>query len=100
MHRVDSFDEVRDCITLHRMNLQNQFHVQKIGIFGSAARDELDENSDIDILVEFDRSVGFFHLSHLQEELMSILGRNVDLTTSGAIHPFLRNSIMQDLIYV
>ena len=100
MTRVDSIDEIRDIIDLHRITLQNRYHIKRIGIFGSAARDELALSSDVDILVEFDKPVGYFLLSHLQDEISTILGRNVDLTTSGAIHPFLHDSIMRDLIYV
>jgi len=56
--------------------------------------------TDTNILVEFDEAVGFFTLVHLQNELRLLLGRGVDLTTSGALHPLLRSSIMQDLVYV
>ena len=100
MYRVDTLDEVKQVINLHRSSLQEKYHVSTIAIFGSAVKDVLDEQSDIDILVEFNRAVGFFTLVHLQNELHSLLGRNVDLTTSGALHPLLRSSIMQDLVYV
>ncbi|WP_319580350.1 nucleotidyltransferase family protein [uncultured Methanospirillum sp.] len=100
MHRVDTFDEVKEVINLHRSLLQEKYHISKIAIFGSAVKNKLDEQSDIDILVEFDVPVGFFTLVHLQNELRSLLGRDVDLTSSGALHPLLRSSIMQDLVYV
>lgn len=100
MHRVDSFDEIKEVINLHRSSLQEKYHISKIAIFGSAAKNALNEQSDIDILIEFDRSVGFFTLAHLQNELRSLLGREIDLTTSEALHPLLRNSILQELVYV
>lgn len=91
MHRVDTFNEVKEVINLHRSSLQEKYHISKIAIFGSAVKNRLDEQSDIDILVEFDGTVGFFTLVHLQNELRSLLGRNIDLTTSGALHPLLRD---------
>ena len=100
MHRVDTLEEVKQVINLHRPSLQEKYHISKIAIFGSVVKDVLDEQSDIDILVEFDGPVGFFTLVHLQNELHSLFGRNVDLTTSRALHPLLRSSIMQDLVYV
>ncbi|HWQ65911.1 MAG TPA: nucleotidyltransferase family protein [Methanospirillum sp.] len=100
MKRVDSIADIRKTIGLHRVTLNNQYHIRRIGIFGSAARDELSDSSDVDILVEFETTVGYFLLSHLHDELCKILGRNVDLATPGAIHPVLHDSIMQDLIYV
>jgi uncharacterized protein len=89
MHRVDTFDEVKQVINLHRSSLQEKYCISKIDIFGSAAKNALDEQSDIEILVEFNGPVGFFTLAHLQDELRSLLGREVDLTTSGALHPLL-----------
>ncbi|MDD1730443.1 MAG: nucleotidyltransferase family protein [Methanospirillum sp.] len=100
MHRVDTFEEIREVINLHRSDLEQKYQVSKIAVFGSAARDALSDSSDIDILVEFNGSIGFFALAHLQDELRLLLGRNVDLTTSGALHPLLRNAILQDLVYV
>ncbi|PWR70838.1 nucleotidyltransferase family protein [Methanospirillum stamsii] len=100
MNRVDTCDEIRDIINLHRKNLQKKYHITRIGIFGSAARNDLKDTSDIDILVEFDQSVGFFLMSHLQNEMRLLLGRDVDLTTPGALHPLLRSSIMEDIVYV
>jgi len=69
-------------------------------VFGSAARNRLTELSDIDILVEFSRSVGFFTLTHLQSEVRSLLGRDVDLATPWDLHPLFKESILQDLVYV
>jgi uncharacterized protein len=100
MHRVDSFDEVKEVINLNRLSLQEKYHISKIAIFGSVVKNALNEQSDIDILIEFDKSIGFFTLVHLQNELRSLLGRDVDLTTSGALHPLLRNTIMKELVYV
>ncbi|WP_409199183.1 nucleotidyltransferase family protein [Methanospirillum lacunae] len=100
MHRVDTLEEVKEIINLHRPSLQEKYHISKIAIFGSAANNTLNEQSDIDILVEFNKAIGFFNLVHLQDELRTMLGRNVDLTTPGALHPLLRSSIMQDLVYV
>jgi uncharacterized protein len=94
MHRVDTLEEVKEVINLHRPSLQEKYHISKIAFFGSVVKDALDEQSDIDILLEFDEAVGFFTLVHLRNELRSLFGRNVDLSTSGALHPLLRSSIM------
>ncbi|WP_394698507.1 nucleotidyltransferase family protein [uncultured Methanospirillum sp.] len=100
MHWVDSFEEVKEVINHHRADLELKYQISKIVVFESAARNRLTESSDIEILIEFNRSVGFFTLTHLQSELRSLLGRDVDLTTPGALHPLLKESILQDLVYV
>lgn len=56
-----------------------------VGLFGSYARNELTVNSDIDILVSFQRSISLLRLIRLENELSVKLGRKVDLITEGAI---------------
>ena len=56
-----------------------------IGLFGSYARNEQTVNSDIDILVSFQRSISLLRLIRLENELSVNLGRKVDLITEGSI---------------
>lgn len=76
--------------------LSQQYFVNKLGYFGSYASGKADENSDIDILVEFSQPVGwdFFRVQDILEETLKI---KVDLVTEKAIRPQLRESIFQNL---
>ena len=76
--------------------LSEKFFVEKIGIFGSYSRDEQTENSDIDILVEFSRPVGFEFLD-LKEYLESIFEKPVDLVTTNALKPLVKDNIMNEV---
>ena len=58
-----SFDEVRKIIERHRGELRERYGVKEIGIFGSFVRGEEREDSDIDILVEFEKPIGFLSFS-------------------------------------
>ncbi len=81
-------------------DLKAQFGLKKLSLFGSAARDELVQASDIDVLVEFVDSPtfdGYMDLKFLLEELF---GRRVDLVTREAIKPRMRPFIEKDLIDV
>jgi predicted nucleotidyltransferase len=75
--------------------LQTRFGVTYLALFGSVAREESSGTSDIDLLVQFDRPVGLFHIFHLQDYLERCLGgRKVDLG--------LRESVideLQEIIY-
>jgi len=78
-----------------------RWHVKELAVFGSAARGDMRPDSDVDVMVEFgpDRSRrGIFDLGAMQQELVDIFRRDVDLITKGPIeNPFKRASIMRDL---
>lgn len=74
--------------------------VKTLALFGSLARGEATSVSDIDILVEFSRPVGLFEFIRLKIYLEQITGRSVDLVTPDAIRPVMKNSILNEAIYV
>jgi hypothetical protein len=91
-----------DEIEAHREELQmlcRRFHVRRLDLFGSAARDDFDpETSDIDFLVEFDRThpdaLSLETYFGFKEALEALLGRPVDLVEPGAMrNPYLKASI-------
>jgi uncharacterized protein len=78
-------------ITLLRQH-QPEFRAVGVGalfVFGSVARDEAREDSDVDVFFDLERPQGFtlFDLLALQERMQDILGANVDLMTRKGIHP-------------
>ncbi len=76
--------------------------VLKVWLFGSYARGEQTENSDVDILIVPDKSQHFslFTLSGMYEDLKELLGREVDLITDGGLMPFARESADHDKILI
>ena len=64
--------------------------VKRVAVFGSVARDEETPESDIDLLVAFERPLGLFTLAHLQRELSEKFGRKLDLVTEGALSRYIR----------
>ena len=77
-----------------------EYAVKKIGIFGSVARNEQTEESDIDLLVEFSRPVGMVLFIRLEHFLSERLGRPVDLVTPDALKPVIRKDVLAEVIYV
>ena len=73
--------------------------VASLALFGSVARNEATENSDVDLLVEFDRPVGLFAFVRLRRRLQEILGRGVDLVTPDALKPPLRERILKEAVH-
>ena len=73
------------------------FNPVLIGIFGSVARGENVENSDIDILYQLKDTVGLLNLVRIKDTLEEKLNKKVDLVSEKYIHPELRAYIMEDL---
>jgi uncharacterized protein len=74
------------------------FGVRRLGIFGSYARNEQGEASDMDFLVEFDRKT-FDNYMDLKFFLESLFGRRVDLVIADAVKPRLRKPIFEETVY-
>jgi len=77
---MKTLKEIEAILKQHEHELEEKYKVKKIGIFGSYARGEQQEGSDIDIIVEFKEPVGFLFV-HLADFLEKILGAKVDLVT-------------------
>jgi predicted nucleotidyltransferase len=78
-------------------------HIRKLSLFGSVLRDDFRRESDVDVLVEFEPAhipgLSFFAI---QAELSAILGRRVDLNTSGDLSPLFRTDVEREaeVVYV
>ena len=80
-------------------SIEQEFPVWRLALFGSVARDEADEQSDVDILVEVEPSIGLGFVT-LAERLESLLGHKVDLVSRRGIKPLLWKRIERELIDV
>ncbi|MCB0519335.1 MAG: nucleotidyltransferase family protein [Lewinellaceae bacterium] len=75
----------------------SQYPVKQVGVFGSFARQEENEKSDIDILVNFKETIDLFTYVNIIQELSERLGRKVDLVTDKGLYPALKENILKDL---
>ena len=90
--------EVLDKLEANRSELR-QMGVKSLSLFGSLARDEAVDRSDVDLLVEFDRPIGLFQFIRVQHYLQEVLGVDrVDLVMPDALHEELRDDILRDAI--
>lgn len=74
------------------------YRAKRPAIFGSIARGEATEKSDLDLLVELPPGTTLFDLVGLQQELEGVLGRSVDVLTYGGLHPLLKDRIEREAI--
>ncbi len=78
-----------------------RFSVKDLYLFGSVARDEAIEGSDVDILVEFlpNAKIGLFQFARFQRFISDLLKCNVDLATPDALHKDLKEDILKEAIH-
>ena len=79
--------------------LKNKFHVSRLGVFGSVARNEAATDSDIDIVVSFDQPATLNNFMNLQVFLEGELKTHIDLVTENAIRKEIKSYIEKDIIY-
>lgn len=96
-------DEVIDTIKKQYPYLSSQFGVERIGIFGSVARQTETRDSDIDIVVEFHKPIGLKFI-YLVEYLEKLFGKKVDVLTKEGVRNIrvkrVSSEIEKDIIYV
>lgn len=75
-----------------------RYHVRELALFGSILRDDFDESSDIDVLVEFEPNapIGFIALQDFQEELSTLFGRSVDVVTKPGLNRHFREPVLKN----
>ncbi|HCO93196.1 MAG TPA: nucleotidyltransferase [Phycisphaerales bacterium] len=92
-------EEILRTLAKDKSELQKQFKVRKLALFGSYARGEQRVDSDVDILVEVDPSIGLEFVT-LAQRIEKLLGVNVDLVSSRAVKSKAMEFIKSELIYV
>jgi len=97
-----SKSDILNFLSREKDQLETKFRVSKIGLFGSYARDEETEESDIDIILEFlPHTENLFEIKlSLKELIKKEFGKNVGLCREKYLKPYYRNQILKSAIYV
>ncbi len=92
-------NEILNTLSSLKPILYRDFSVKQIGLFGSFSDNSSTEESDIDLLVEFEKPVGWKYFS-LEIYLENIFGRKIDLVTKNALKEQIRDNILSQVKYV
>jgi uncharacterized protein len=97
-----TLQDIQTTLRQHFPQVQQQYRIRQLGIFGSFVRGEQTENSDIDLLVEFDPNTRFGLLTfcQLENDLSELLKCKVDLVMKDGLKPRLGERILQEVIYL
>lgn len=96
---MKSLEEIKSSIGNEKQHLFAKYPIKSLAIFGSYARMEQHDESDVDILVEFDDNIGIRFID-LADEIESITGIKIDLVSKNGIKERYLDAIKSDLIYV
>jgi predicted nucleotidyltransferase len=93
-------DEAIACLRQHEPELK-RLGIERLFLFGSVARNEARENSDVDLFFDYQKgSLDLFGLMDIKERASAILGRRADIMTRDSIHRMLRQRIEQSAVPV
>ena len=94
-----SLQDIKSTLSKYKLNHQDKYPIKSIAIFGSYARDEQTDESDLDLLIEFYDKIGIGFID-LAEELEDYLGIKVDLVSRKGMKDRYFRAIKSELVYV
>jgi predicted nucleotidyltransferase len=95
---VKTLDEIKKKLFDMKSEIHIRYGVSNIEVFGSYVRGEQHENSDLDVLVEFDRDIDLLEVSGLKILLSEQLGMNVDVVLKRSVRPELKTIIFNEAV--
>ena len=97
---MKSIRQIENAIRTSKSILFQKYHLKEIGVFGSYVRNEQKNNSDLDVLVEYEKTPGLFSFLRLEDELSKLLGIKVDLVMKSSLKPHIGKRILDEVHYI
>ncbi|HEY9646640.1 MAG TPA: nucleotidyltransferase family protein [Chroococcidiopsis sp.] len=97
---MKTLEDIKEWLVQHKALLQERYQINELGVFGSYARQEQTETSDVDVLVEFSETPSLLKFISLENYLSDNLGVKVDLVHKTGLKPRLGERILAEVIYL
>lgn len=99
---MKKLEDIKNTLAENRQELQREYKIKEIGIFGSYVRGEQKKQSDVDILVEFEETANLSLLDFigLENRLSDILGIKVDLVEKQTLKPRIGKHVLEEVVQV
>ncbi|MEN8265322.1 MAG: nucleotidyltransferase family protein [Nitrospirota bacterium] len=97
---MKDIEELKKILQEHKDELENEYGVTEIGVFGSYSKKQETKTSDLDILIDFQKAVDLLTFVHLKNYLSDILKINVDLVMKKALKPKIGERILKEVVYI
>lgn len=95
-----TIQDIKKTLKNHKEELKRKYGVSKIGVFGSYVKNQQDETSDVDILVEFENAIDLLTFVNLKDYLSDLLHIKVDLVMKKGLKPEIGKRILKEVILV
>ena len=100
LEMMKEFEDIQNILRKEKLGLAEKYKVKKIGIFGSYVRGEQQEESDIDILIDFYEYPSLLEFVGIEQELSDKIGKKVDLVMKTGLKPRIGQQILSEVVYV
>ncbi len=97
---MKTLDEVKQILSTHKKSLCEKYQITELGVFGSYARSEQTEASDIDILVDYQTAPTFVMLVELRDYLSDLFGLKVDIVTKNGLKARISDRVLAEVVYI
>lgn len=97
---MTDLERFKNILNEHREELEKEYSISNIGLFGSYVRDDQDKGSDLDMLVEFSQPISLLRFVSLKRRLSQLLDVEVDLVMKKALKPRVGERILSEVVYL
>jgi uncharacterized protein len=97
---MKNLNEIRQILSVQKKFLCEKYQITELGVFGSYARGEQTDASDVDILVDYQVAPTFVMLVELRDYLSEIFDLKVDIVTKNGLNSRIRNRVLAEAIYI
>lgn len=97
---MKTFEEIKGILIQSKPIVQKKYKVKEIGIFGSYVRGEQHENSDVDVLIDFEKAPSLLKFIELENYLSDTIGIKVDLVMKRVLKPRIGENILAEVVYL
>lgn len=100
MANMKTLDDFKQVLSQSKPLLREQYQLTRLGVFGSYARGEQTAESDLDILIDYDKAPTLFQLVELRDYLSEQVGLKVDLVTKNGLKSRIQARVLSEVVYV
>ncbi len=100
MNKGNNLSDIKEPLQKLYPKLKQKYRIAKLGIFGSFARNEQREDSDLDLLVTFEETPGLFKYIELENFISDSLGIKVDLVMEEALKPTIKERVLNEVLLI